>query len=159
LRQEQTSLAKPGKTRGLKGTGTGVARQAAPGRIVGRLWSQTKPYCQFKPGPLAGYPDLLPTLSTPARSQPPNVSLNLQDFGLHVHLQTSMITACKCISTLVQSWPRIPSANMHDHGLQVYLQSRSITSSECISNTAQLRPPSLLDYGLRLHLQVHTMTV
>jgi hypothetical protein len=56
-------IAKPGKTRGLMGTGTGLARQEATGRVFGRVWNQTKPFFRSKPGALAGYPDLLLALS------------------------------------------------------------------------------------------------
>jgi len=59
---EPTGLAKHGTTRGLKGTGLGVARQDSPGRVAGWFWNQTDPFLRAKPGPLAGYPDPLLTL-------------------------------------------------------------------------------------------------
>jgi hypothetical protein len=59
---EPTGLAKPGKTRGLTGTGPGLARQDAAGRVFGRFWNQTKPFFRSEPGPLAGYPHPLLTL-------------------------------------------------------------------------------------------------
>jgi hypothetical protein len=61
-RLEPTSLAKPSKTRGLTGMGTGLAHQEAPGRVFGRVWNQTKPFFRSKPEPLADYPDPLLTL-------------------------------------------------------------------------------------------------
>jgi len=56
------SLAKPGKTRGLTGTGPGLERQETAGRCFGQFWNQTEPFFQSKPGPLAGYPHPLLTL-------------------------------------------------------------------------------------------------
>jgi hypothetical protein len=56
-------LAKPGNTRRLTGTGTGLARQEAPGWVFGRFWNRTEPFFRSKPGPLAGYPDPLLTLT------------------------------------------------------------------------------------------------
>jgi hypothetical protein len=55
-------LGKPGKTRGLTGTVTGLARQEAPGRVFARFWNRTEAFFRSKPGPLAGYPDPLLTL-------------------------------------------------------------------------------------------------
>jgi hypothetical protein len=52
----------PGKTRGLTGTGTGLARQEAVGRVFGRFWNRNEPLIRSKPGPLVGYPDPLLTL-------------------------------------------------------------------------------------------------
>ena len=63
-------LAKPGETRGLTGTGPGLARQESAGRVFGRFWNRTDPFLRSKPGPLAGYPD--PLLTLPVRvSNPP----------------------------------------------------------------------------------------
>jgi hypothetical protein len=62
-RLEPTDLAKPGKTRGLTGTGPGLARQASAGRAFGRFWNRTDTFLRSKPGPLAGYPDPLLTLA------------------------------------------------------------------------------------------------
>ena len=57
-------LAKPGKTRGLTGTGVGLAHQEPPGRVFGRFWNWPERFFRSKPGPLAGYPDPLLTLNT-----------------------------------------------------------------------------------------------
>ena len=61
-RLEPTGLAKPGETRGLTGTGPGLARQETACRVFGRFWNRTDPVLRSKPGPLAGYPDQLLTL-------------------------------------------------------------------------------------------------
>jgi len=61
-RLEPTGLAKPVETRGLTGTGPGLARQESPGRVFGSVWNRTDPFLRSKPGPLAGYPDPLLTL-------------------------------------------------------------------------------------------------
>ena len=50
---EWSGLAKPGKTRGLTGTGPGLARQYSAGRVSGRFWNWTDPFLQAKPGPIA----------------------------------------------------------------------------------------------------------
>jgi len=55
-------LAKPGETRGLTGTGPGLACQESAGRVFGRVWNRTDPFLRSKPGPRAGYPDPLLTL-------------------------------------------------------------------------------------------------
>jgi len=55
-------LAKPGKTRGLTGTGPDLAPPESAGRVFGRVWNRTDPFLQSKPGPLPGYPDPLLTL-------------------------------------------------------------------------------------------------
>ena len=62
-RLEPTGLAKPGETRGLTGTGPGLARQESAGRVFGWFWNRTDPFSRSKPGPLAGYPDPLLTLA------------------------------------------------------------------------------------------------
>jgi len=62
-RLEPTGQAKPGETRGLTGTGPGLARQESAGRVFVRFWNRTDPFLRSKPGPLAGYPDPLLTLS------------------------------------------------------------------------------------------------
>jgi hypothetical protein len=41
---EPTGLAKPGQTRRLTGTGTGLARQEALGRVLGWVWYRTEPF-------------------------------------------------------------------------------------------------------------------
>jgi len=61
---EPTGLAKPGKTRGLTTTGTGLAPQAAMGRGFERFWNWTDPFLRSTPGPLSGYPDPLLPLPT-----------------------------------------------------------------------------------------------
>jgi len=61
-RLEPTGLGKPVETRGFMGTGPDLALQESEGRVVWRVWSQTDPFLQSKPGPLVGYPDPLPTL-------------------------------------------------------------------------------------------------
>jgi len=61
-RLEPTGLTNPGETRGLAGTGQGLARQESAGRFFGRFWNRTDPFLRSKPGPLAGYPDPLLTL-------------------------------------------------------------------------------------------------
>jgi len=61
-RLEPTGLGKPGKPRGLSGTGPGLARQESAGRVYGRFWNWTDPFLRSKPGPLAGSPDPLLTL-------------------------------------------------------------------------------------------------
>jgi hypothetical protein len=38
------------------------------------------------------------------------------------------------------------------HGRQVYLQPRAITASKCISRLGTLRPASLHDHGLKVHI-------
>jgi len=61
-RLKPTGLAKPGKTRGLTGTGPGLAHQDTAGRVFGRFWNRTESFFCSEPGPLAGYPDPLLTL-------------------------------------------------------------------------------------------------
>jgi len=61
-RLEPTDLAKPGETRRFIGMGVGLARQELEGRVSGRIWNRSDPFFWSKPGPLAGYPDLLLTL-------------------------------------------------------------------------------------------------
>jgi len=60
-----TGLAKPGKTSGFIGTGTGVAHQGAAGRVFRLVWNPTELFFLFKPGPLAGYLDPLLTQHKP----------------------------------------------------------------------------------------------
>jgi len=55
-------VAKPGKTQGLTDTGMALACPEAAGQVFRRWWNQTKPFLWSKPGPLAGYLDLLLTL-------------------------------------------------------------------------------------------------
>jgi len=62
-RLERMGLAKPGETRGLMGTGPGLARQESAGRVFGQFWNRTDPFLLSKPGLLVGYPDPLLTLA------------------------------------------------------------------------------------------------
>ena len=62
-RFDQTGLATHGETGGLTGTGLGLHHQEAAGRVFGWFWNGTEPFLRSNPGPLAGYPDPLPTLS------------------------------------------------------------------------------------------------
>ena len=57
-----TGLAKPGESRELRGTGCGLHRQEAAGRVFGRSWNRTEQFFRSKPGLLGGYPDPLLTL-------------------------------------------------------------------------------------------------
>jgi len=52
-RLELMGLANPGETRGLTGTGPGLARQESAGRVFGRFWNRTERFLQSKPGPVA----------------------------------------------------------------------------------------------------------
>ena len=63
-RLEPTGLAKPGEARGLMGTGQGLPRQECAGRVVRRFWNRTDPFLWSKPGLLAGFLDLLLTLTS-----------------------------------------------------------------------------------------------
>jgi len=63
-RLELTGLANPCNTGGLTGTGAGLALPEAEGRFLGRFSNGTKSFSWFKPGPLLGYPNLLPTLGS-----------------------------------------------------------------------------------------------
>jgi len=67
-RLEPTGLAKPGETRGLTGTGAGLARQDSAGWVFGRFWNRTYLFLRSKPGPLAGHLDPLLTLNIPLLS-------------------------------------------------------------------------------------------
>ena len=59
---EPTGLANCGKTRGLMGTGPGLARQDSAGRVFRCVCNRTDSLLRGKHGSLAGYPDPLPTL-------------------------------------------------------------------------------------------------
>ena len=61
-RLEPTGLDQPGETRGLTGTGPGLAREESAGRVFARVWNRTDPSLRSNPGQLAGYPDSLLTL-------------------------------------------------------------------------------------------------
>jgi len=61
-RLELTGLAKCSKTRGLMGTGLGLAYQGSAGRVFGLVRNQSDPFLRSKPGLLAGYLDPLSTL-------------------------------------------------------------------------------------------------
>ena len=61
-RLEQTGLAKPGASQELTGIGLGLPSRQSVGRVNGRVWNRTDPFCQSKSELLVGYPDLLLTL-------------------------------------------------------------------------------------------------
>ena len=71
-RLDQMGLAKPGETRGLTGTGPGLARQESAGQVFGRFWNRTNQFLRFKPGLLVGYLD--PSLTLPLAHQPRNAA-------------------------------------------------------------------------------------
>jgi len=52
-RLEPMGVAKPGETRGLTGTGPGLARQESACPVFGRVWNRTYPFLPSKPGPFA----------------------------------------------------------------------------------------------------------
>jgi hypothetical protein len=52
-RLEPTGLAEPGETRGLTGTGPGLARQESAGRVFGPFGNRTDQFLRPKPGPVA----------------------------------------------------------------------------------------------------------
>lgn len=60
---ELTDLTKPRKTRGLTGTGQGLAHNEAAGWILRWVWNRTNLFLGSKPGPLADYPVPLLTLA------------------------------------------------------------------------------------------------
>ena len=62
-RFEPTGLVQRSQTCRLTGTGPGLARQQAAGRVFGPVCNRTDPFWRSKPGPLAGYPDPLLTPS------------------------------------------------------------------------------------------------
>ena len=62
-RLEPTGLAKPRETRGLTGTGLGLARQESAGQGFWRFWNWIDMILRSKPGPLPGHPDPLLTLN------------------------------------------------------------------------------------------------
>jgi len=64
-RLEPTGLAKHGGTRGLTGTGPGLARQESAGRVFGWFWNRTDLFLRSKAVQLAGYPNPLLTLCVP----------------------------------------------------------------------------------------------
>jgi len=85
-RLEPTGLAKPGETHGLTGTGPGLACQESAGRVFGRFWNRTDPFLRSKPGPLAGYPDPLLTLSIHRVQHPPSTAYT--KYSIHRVLYT-----------------------------------------------------------------------
>jgi hypothetical protein len=113
-----------------------------------------------------------------ARLWPPCASPNSVDRGIQVNLQTSLITASKCISKLLQlrppsshdhglqvhisilarSWPPSGSPNSFDRGVQVHIETSSITASKCISELARSQPPGVSLHSPNYGLQVHTIT-
>lgn len=50
---EQTGRNKPGKSRGLRGTGPGSARQDAAGPVFERFWNRDEKCFRSEPGPVA----------------------------------------------------------------------------------------------------------
>jgi len=62
-RFELMGLAKPDEPCGLMGTGPGLTRQEAVGRVFGRVRHWTVPFLLSKPGLPAGYSDPLLTLN------------------------------------------------------------------------------------------------
>jgi hypothetical protein len=60
---EATDLAKPGRTNRFKSTDPDLASADAAGQDCGRFWNRTELCFRSKPGPPAGYPDPLLTLS------------------------------------------------------------------------------------------------
>jgi len=62
-RLEPTGLPKRGGTRELMGTGPGLGRQESAGRVISRVWDWINLFLQSKPVLLAGYPDLVLTLT------------------------------------------------------------------------------------------------
>ena len=93
-------------------------------------------------------------ISKLARSLPPSVSINSQDYGL----QTCSITAFKLAPS---SHPSV-SANSLDHNLGEHLQVHSVTASKCISKLARSQPPSVSlnshQHGHQVHLQTRSIT-
>ena len=59
---ELTGVSKPGESRGLTGTGLGLARQESAGRVFGQVWNRNDPFLESKPGPLAAYLEQFLTL-------------------------------------------------------------------------------------------------
>jgi hypothetical protein len=89
-RLEPTGLAKPRETRGLMGTGPGLARQESAGRVFARFWNRTNPFLRSKPGPLAGYPDPLLTLSMSA------LNLDFQSSSMSTRNSCPTVGITKC---------------------------------------------------------------
>jgi len=58
-RLEPTGLAKPGKSRGLTGTGPHLARLQEAGRVFGLVQNWTNAFVRSEPGLQADYPDAL----------------------------------------------------------------------------------------------------
>jgi hypothetical protein len=92
-RLEPTGLAKPSETRGLMGTGPGLAPQESAGRVFGQFWNLTDLFLRSKPGPLACYPDPLLTLA----------ASELQTFA-----QSKLYDNCRaryhCVSAIQSLW-------------------------------------------------------
>jgi hypothetical protein len=105
-RLELTGLAKPRETRWLTGKGPGLARQESVCRVFGRFWNRTDPFLRSKPGPLAGYPDLLLSLLQSllplrlARHSPPLVTLRVFN-----HQKSSIYQPYICIC--IQLFPQL----------------------------------------------------
>jgi len=64
-RLDPTVQTKPGETSESMVTGPGLDSQEAVGQDVGQFWNRTESFFRSKPGPLAGFPDLLLTLGVP----------------------------------------------------------------------------------------------
>jgi len=82
---------------------------------------------------------------------PPAISI---DDVFWADLHTCSIMTSKCISKLARSRPPKVSLNSLNPGCQVYLQTHSITAWKF----ARWWPPKSLDYGLELHLWVHSIS-
>jgi len=91
-------------------------------------------------------------------SRLPTELYRLQIDRPQVLLQSPLIMASKCISTLARSHPPSVSLYSLNHNLQVHLQTRSITASMCITKLARLLPRSSHDHGLQVNLHTHSIT-
>jgi len=96
-------------------------RQDRVVQFFGRVLNRTEPFFRSKPGPLAGYPDPLLTLSRSA-------SLCSPDHSVQVYLQIRTITTSKCISKLARSRPRSVSLSSLDRHFQAHLELLSSTA-------------------------------
>ena len=124
-------------------------------------------------------------ISQLGRSQPPGVSPNSHDYGLHdrtipaskcisklawshppsespnshqYSFELCTITASKCIYKLTRSRPQSASPNSLYHSLQVHLQPRAIAASKCITKLDWSRPQSVSPTSHNYRLQVHLQT-
>ena len=62
-RVELTDPAETGESQALTCTGPGLTRQESLAQHFGQVWKQTDSFVRSKPGPLAGNPDPLLTLT------------------------------------------------------------------------------------------------